>query len=155
MAAQADEMQQQNLQASERLSRLANNSAPVDKDFALDQLAGRIAELELSLTSNDQAILAAKEDKINRPQSQPELAPAPNGDRDDLKLIFGIGPALEKQLNRMGISTYRQIANCTAEDIRRFDDQLPGFSSRLERHHWIAGAKEQQSKKYGEAAREG
>ena len=165
---------------AEREASLANPSEPSDKDSLLDRLSGRLAELEQTLGASDALAydaaseaqarnlelkrqLAAKDAEIERLRNQLAF-PSPslsangtaangntgNGDRDDLKLIFGIGPALEKRLNRFGIYTFWQIANWTSEDIARLDEQLPGFSGRAQRDRWMASAHEQYVKKYGE-----
>ena len=39
-----------------------------------------------------------------------ELESAPREQRDDLKMIKGVGPAIEKTLNEMGIFNFQQIA---------------------------------------------
>ncbi len=70
---------------------------------------------------------------------------------DDLRLIWGIGPVLEKRLNEYGISTFRQIALWTKQDIIDFETHLPAFKNRVERDQWVAGAREEHLKKYGEA----
>lgn len=60
---------------------------------------------------------------------------------DDLKQIKGIGPALEQQLNALGIHTFQQIASLSPEDIEKIEEQMNGFSGRIERDHWIEQAK--------------
>src|SRR5205807_4746711 len=50
------------------------------------------------------------------------------GAPDDLKLIVGIGPVLERMLLQLGISSYRQIARWTDRDIDDFNARLPDFS---------------------------
>ena len=45
---------------------------------------------------------------------------------DDLKLIVGIGPVLERMLHRLGVATYRQIARWSERDIDEFDAQAAG-----------------------------
>ena len=65
---------------------------------------------------------------------------APAGDADDLKEINGIGPVAETQLNEQGITTYKQIAELSAEDIQRVDDYMPFSSAQIE--DWKAQAAE-------------
>lgn len=60
---------------------------------------------------------------------------------DDLKVISGVGPAIEEKLNGLGIYTYEQIANWNQENISTFDDLL-SFKGRIERDNWIDQAKE-------------
>ena len=57
----------------------------------------------------------------------PPLLDAP-GTPDDLKLIVGVGPVIERMLYQMGIGTYRQIARWTERDIDDFDAKLRGVS---------------------------
>lgn len=41
----------------------------------------------------------------------------PPSDKDDLKKIKGVGPVIERQLNREGIYTYEQLANLTLDEF--------------------------------------
>ena len=62
--------------------------------------------------------------------------------RDNLQLIRGIGPAIEKTLNEMGIFRYQQIAGMSEYDIDRIAKRLKGFHSRIYREDWIGQARE-------------
>ncbi len=62
--------------------------------------------------------------------------------RDDLKLIKGVGPAIEKTLNEMGIFRFQQIANMSEYDIDRIAQRLKGFHSRIYREDWIGQARD-------------
>lgn len=69
-------------------------------------------------------------------------APAVKADaQDDLKLISGVGPALEKKLHAAGVTSLKQVAEFTKEDIERIDAEL-NFKGRIEREDWIGQAKE-------------
>ena len=46
-------------------------------------------------------------------KSQPAIVP------DDLKVIKGIGPVIERRLNEAGIYTFEQLGNLTAAQLRR------------------------------------
>jgi predicted flap endonuclease-1-like 5' DNA nuclease len=65
-----------------------------------------------------------------------------NGSRDNLKAIKGVGPAIEKTLNEMGIFSYRQIAEMSEYDIDRIAKRLKGFRSRIYREDWIGQARD-------------
>jgi predicted flap endonuclease-1-like 5' DNA nuclease len=73
----------------------------------------------------------------------------PGGLRDNLRLIKGIGPAIEKTLNELGIFRYHQIAEMTDYDIDRVAQRLKGFSSRIYREDWIGQARDLQLQKSG------
>ena len=68
------------------------------------------------------------------------LAVAPESP-DDLKLIKGIGPALEKQLNGLGVYRFSQIAAFSDADLEWIDDNLTAFKGRCFRDDWIGQAK--------------
>ncbi|MEZ5657950.1 MAG: hypothetical protein R3E83_05325 [Burkholderiaceae bacterium] len=61
---------------------------------------------------------------------------------DDLKRIVGIGPVIERMLNRLGVYQLRQIAAWNADDIEFFDAQLEEFRGRIRRDHWVDQALE-------------
>ncbi len=63
------------------------------------------------------------------------------GTPDDLKLIVGIGPVLERMLRELGITTYRQIARWTERDIDDFNARLAEFPGRIRRDAWVAQAR--------------
>lgn len=70
---------------------------------------------------------------------KPTLLQAPEGAPDDLKLIKGVGPVLERKLNDMGVFHYRQIAAWTDKEIAWVDDSL-NFKGRIARDGWIEQA---------------
>ena len=70
--------------------------------------------------------------------------------KDDLKQIHGIGPVMERVLNRMGMFTFRQIAEWNERDVEHMASELHTFPDRIRHDNWIAGAKEQHFLKYGE-----
>ncbi len=71
-----------------------------------------------------------KEAKADAPAAT--LFTAPAGNADDLKIINGIGPVAEKQLNEQGITTYQQVANFSDKDIVRIDDAMPFSAAQIE-----------------------
>jgi len=68
---------------------------------------------------------------------------------DDLKLIVGIGPVLERMLFQLGISTYGQIARLNDRDIEELDGRLPEFPGRIRRDEWVTQARVLHQYKYG------
>jgi predicted flap endonuclease-1-like 5' DNA nuclease len=73
------------------------------------------------------------------------------GAPDDLKLIVGVGPVLERMLQMLGVTNYRQIARWTERDIDEFDAKLHEFPGRIRRDGWVTQARELHQSKYGEA----
>jgi predicted flap endonuclease-1-like 5' DNA nuclease len=72
------------------------------------------------------------------------------GEPDDLKLVVGIGPVLERMLHGLGITQFRQIAHWSERDAADFDAKLPEFPGRIQRDQWITQARELHRSKYGE-----
>ncbi len=90
----------------------------------------------------------AKPTKKAEKAGKTKAASAKKGDKksasefvDDIKLISGVGPALEKKLNAVGVKSLKDIASFTKEDIERVDKEL-NFGGRIEREEWVEQAKE-------------
>ncbi|RWM18582.1 MAG: proton-conducting membrane transporter [Mesorhizobium sp.] len=62
------------------------------------------------------------------------------GKASNLRRLIGIGPANERLLNGLGVTTYAQIAAWTAADVKRIEETL-NFDGRIERERWIEQAK--------------
>ena len=69
------------------------------------------------------------------------LKTARKGGADDLKMIKGVGPKLEKLLNDLGFFHFDQIAKWTAEEIAWVDENLQGFKGRVSRDDWVSQAR--------------
>ena len=74
--------------------------------------------------------------------ARPDRLEAPLGDqKDDLKLVSGIGPKIESTLNELGIFHFSQIAAWTGDNVAWVDGYL-SFKGRIQRENWISQAKE-------------
>ncbi len=61
-------------------------------------------------------------------------------DKDDLKIISGVGPVLEGKLNDMGIFKFEQVSKMVKEDYDMLDSLTKSFPGRAERDDWAAQA---------------
>jgi molybdopterin-containing oxidoreductase family membrane subunit len=61
---------------------------------------------------------------------------------DDLKVIKGVGPKLEKALNDLGIYTYEQLSRLSDQEYEWIDQLLHVFQGRSKRDHWAEQAQE-------------
>jgi small subunit ribosomal protein S2 len=68
-----------------------------------------------------------------------EPLPGPRGVADDLKKLPGVSPAIEKQLNDLGIFHYTQIAELNEKAAHNVGEEV-GLPGRVD--GWIAKAKE-------------
>lgn len=116
--------------------------------------AGRIAALRAARDEAEARLAAAAvENSPSAPPSapaveEPAAEPAtgfvamerPDDGGDDLRKIVGIGPKIEGLLHEMGIWRYRQIANLSAAEVERVDDELQ-FKGRIARDDWQGQAR--------------
>ena len=140
--------------------RVRNEDA-VQLEADLAEARRRVEELEAANNDNqtriepvhDPEALTNGRDASNDPtehQNDPEMGSVETANhdddehslRDDLKQIKGVGPAIEKTLNEMGIFRLQQIADMTEYDIDRVAERLKGFHSRIYRENWIGQARE-------------
>jgi predicted flap endonuclease-1-like 5' DNA nuclease/peptidoglycan hydrolase CwlO-like protein len=107
-------------------------------------------EAEIEATDEESATDDAEPDEIETSAVVTELNDhEPGGSRDNLKLIKGVGPAIEKTLNELGIFHFDQIAEMSEYEIDRVAKRLKGFRSRIYREDWIGQARDLQLQKSG------
>lgn len=70
------------------------------------------------------------------------IGTATEADKDDLKLVKGIGPFIEKKLNALDIWTFSQIAAFKEEDVQNVTDAIEFFPGRITRDNWVSQAVE-------------
>lgn len=70
------------------------------------------------------------------PAGASPFLPAPDGPRDNLRQIKGIGPKLAGKLEELGVFHFRQIASWTPEQMAAVDEKLGNFAGRPARDQW-------------------
>jgi predicted flap endonuclease-1-like 5' DNA nuclease len=139
---------------AERRSLLGKVQSIPGKDEQIERLQKRIKEMRVELrASATPASGAPRRPRQNGAESniqagQPQLGK--NVQADDLKKISGIGPAFAHTLNKLGTRTFIQIARWKPEDIAKIAKKLDTDPDRIKRDNWIADAKKQHYRKYGE-----
>ena len=92
--------------------------------------------------------------KINEMQDKKVVTPASTAKKtnvtDDLKKIKGVGPKLEKMLNKNGIKNFKQVAELTSSEIEDLSTKLGSFKNRIIRDDWVSKARDLHFQKYGE-----
>ncbi len=125
-----------------------------EKDEHIDRLQKRLKEMKAEFRAK-----TASPTAVSRPtrQNGAELnsqggTPKVSKDiqADDLKKINGLGPTFAQTLNKMGTRTFIQIARWKPEDIQKIAKKLDTDPERIKRDNWIADAKKQHYRKYGE-----
>ena len=82
--------------------------------------------------------IAAKAEKIDFGI----IGTASASDKDNLKLLKGIGPFIEEKLNALGIYKIEQIAKMTSELEDEVNLAIEFFPGRVKRDEWVNQAKE-------------
>lgn len=90
-----------------------------------------------ALLKNNLEKLKSENEALNSKMSKSFTLPP----RDDLKLIHGIGPSIEKKLNALGIYSFRQISEFTPRTIDEITDTIKFFPGRIERDKWVSQAR--------------
>jgi predicted flap endonuclease-1-like 5' DNA nuclease len=155
--AEAEELEQDLAAAREQIAALEamvgsdqTRVEPVDPDALTDGMDASNDPIEKAAEEDDVADLVTIEDMqgiedTDEPERDADAGDAPEeggARRDDLKLIKGVGPAIEKTLNEMGICRFNQIAEMSEYDIDRVAHRLKGFRSRIYREDWIGQARD-------------
>lgn len=97
-----------------------------------EQLERRIAELQSRLEVTER----------QREEAAPGwLLTAPQGRKDDLKAIRGVGPILERGLNQLGIFHFHQLARMTSRDIHWIAGRISAFPGLNKRYRWADQAR--------------
>ncbi|CAA6799310.1 MAG: Unknown protein [uncultured Sulfurovum sp.] len=86
------------------------------------------------------------EETVTEPSSEETNKPmlfteAPATGKDTLSALKGLGPALEKKLNKLGIYTFEQIASWNSEQELWIGTQI-AFPNKVTKEEWVKQAKE-------------
>ena len=106
-----------------------------------------IEELKIKLKAA-KASLEEKDDVLVRVARRKHLldyssfGTATAEEKDNLKMIKGIGPFIEKRLHALEIFTFRQISKFSKKDIDTVNEAIEYFRGRIERDKWLDQAKE-------------
>jgi len=127
---------------------------PKESHATLENIGTRAEEAKPVAAKPRRATKAAPK-RMGRPANSPPLATKPqpkpqviykdgptDGTPDNLKVIKGIGPVFERELNEKGIYYYRQIGAWKAADIKMVEaEALARFPGRIKRDDWVKQGK--------------
>jgi large subunit ribosomal protein L22 len=77
---------------------------------------------------------------VEKKESKKSTKKSDSIDLNDLKLLSGVGPAVEKKLHEQGITSIEQVANLSKEEIAKLDEKI-GIKGKIE-DTWQKEAKE-------------
>ncbi len=148
------------LEAELRVLRERESARLAQVRKALEAERSRVAKLEkerLWLVRGFEGLMRRKRAELDGLRSRlagggPAVtaggAPATPARRDDLQRIDGIGPVLERSLNELGITSYRQLAELGQHDRERLSGAL---RARVDCEDWAAAARLEHERKYGQS----
>lgn len=84
-------------------------------EWLIDYIYWRRRYAKKEVVSARQTMSESRVASVSTVESLPAVKAAP----DDLKIVKGIGPVIERKLNDAGIYTFEQLGNLTAADLRR------------------------------------
>ena len=115
-------------------------SEPAPEPVIEEPVAPRIIKAEEGAEPlKERVVLTAQQEQVKALIGT--SIPAATGDkRDDLTLINGVGPFLEKKLNNIGIYTYEQISGLNGETIADVTEAIEFFPGRIEKDDWVGQA---------------
>jgi NADH-quinone oxidoreductase subunit E len=82
-----------------------------------------------------------EKDVAEAPARPPLLDAARDGRPDDLKLIKGVGPALEREFNALGIYHFDQIADWSPAEIEWVSRQMSGTGRKVLKENFVEQAR--------------
>lgn len=123
-------------QATSRVRKIVPQHEPIRPPVREGVVPTRVRSAPVASTID--APLAAE---IGSTAGRLRLTGPRGGKADDLKVLEGIGPALEKLLNSLGIYHFDQIAVLSDTDVASVDAEMKTFKGRIARDRWVAQAK--------------
>ena len=123
-----------------KIMSMEQSSSSVDSGIKAVKTRDRKGELPQSKVDDDDEL--RPEFDLSPNLKFEEFGSAKKEDKDDLKLITGVGPFIEKKLNGVGIYTYEQISKFSVKDIEDLTESIKFFPGRIERDNWVQQAKD-------------
>ena len=144
-------------------NKFARQLAAQTKELTKPKAGTRKAKTKVKAKAKPKKTVKAKTRKVKEKKPASKLKiPASNLEdkaqaikaqaiRDDLKLVKGIGPTLEKKLNEINVYSYEQLAKLNSTNIKTLEESIGDFIGRIERDKWVSQSKELFKKKYGKS----
>jgi len=150
---EADLLQQDLAAAQDRVAALEDmlgseqtRVEPVDQEALGEDLNASNDPDDIDADADEDPEYLAEVEEVEEAGKPDEIDLRDQNPHDNLKMIKGVGPAIEKTLNEMGIVRFQQIADMSEYDIDRVAQRLKGFRSRIYREDWIGQARDLQDK---------
>lgn len=140
---QVDVLEQELTQYQRRYENLKEETDSIRK--TAEQLRNELAEERAREATLLEEVESKRDIEKPVPAEKPErsrsrFTPSSWQTKDDLALISGIGPAIQRKLNELGVYSFQQIAEFTPQDVDAVAASLKVFRGRIGRDNWIGQA---------------
>ncbi|MDG1556413.1 MAG: hypothetical protein P8Q98_01290, partial [Candidatus Poseidoniaceae archaeon] len=125
----------------------ADRKAAIELKARVDEEAKSVKEARVKVDADAEKV-AKKAEELERIAKRAKtidfatLGVATVGEKDDLQAIKGVGPFIAEKLNALGIFTFEQVGNMTAEIEEQVNIAIEFFPGRIKRDEWAKQAKE-------------
>ena len=125
----------------------ADRKAAVELKARVDEEAKSVKEARAKVDADAKKV-AKRAEELERIAKRAEsidfttLGVANIGESDDLQSIKGVGPFVAEKLNALGIFTFQQVGNMTAEIEEQVNIAIEFFPGRIKRDEWARQAKD-------------
>lgn len=133
LRAELDACSKERTRLTDHVVALENELASAKAEKAAPVVAPVAAAPVEAAPAETAPVAAAKPASLKAPRK---------GKADDLKLIKGVGPVLEKLCHKLGYYHFDQIAAWTAAEVAWVDENLEGFKGRVTRDEWVIQARD-------------
>lgn len=144
-SADAEQTQRLALDETEAIAVPSSDDARVEETQRIEvddtEAVGIVANDQGAADETQRLGVEDTEDAILAPEPSAGTTPA-DATHDDLQRIRGIGPAMQRQLNALGIVSVRQLAELDDGGLDALQRELPGIASRIRRGRWIKQARD-------------
>ena len=107
----------------------------------LEAERAREAKLEAEHEEKEKEDVDIGEKKSERPDpANSRFTPSSWQTRNDLTMISGIGPGIQRKLNELGIYSFQQISEMTPQMVDQIAKSIKFFPDRIGRDNWIGQA---------------
>jgi predicted flap endonuclease-1-like 5' DNA nuclease len=126
-------------------ARIAALEAEIERDREREAKLRAVQDQRQAFILEQNAEIARLRERLGEAESRPR---ARGG--DDLQEIPGVGSVYAKRLRSMGVTTFRQVALWSDDDIERIGPQLGPFPDRIRRENWRESARQLHIEYHGE-----
>jgi alpha-tubulin suppressor-like RCC1 family protein/predicted flap endonuclease-1-like 5' DNA nuclease len=134
---------------AEDAARLAAEEAAKERlaqmEKEMDERRAKLAEMDETTRKKEEELLRISEKA--KTIDFATIGVADKSQKDDLKKIKGVGPFIEDKLNALGIYTFSQVGNMTAEIEEQVNVAIEFFPGRIRRDEWAKQARKFDSQK--------